>query len=68
MIAHYVSLTWRSALCVTLLIIWLGGIINGGESIMYHFEEHPLLMGILWVLFMCEMIARFFPSGIRSPG
>ncbi|MBE6029051.1 MAG: hypothetical protein E7226_02740 [Clostridiales bacterium] len=68
MIAHYISLTWRSALCVTLLIIWLGGIINGSESILYHFEEHGFLMGILWVLFMGEMIARFFPSGIRSPG
>ena len=68
MIAHYISLTWRSALCVTLLIIWIGGLVNGGESIMYHFEEHPFIMGILWILFVSEMIARFFPSGIRSPG
>ena len=68
MIAHYISLTWRSALCVTLLIIWIAGIVNEGKSIIYHFEEHPILLGILWILFVSEMVARFFPSGIRSPG
>ena len=68
MIAHYISFTWRTALCVILLILWIGGLVNGKSTIMYHFEEHRFIMTALWVLFMCEMIARLFPSGIRSPG
>lgn len=68
MIAHYVSLGWRSALCATLLFLWIGNLIHGGKSLVYHFEEHSILLLILWLLFTCEMIARFFPSGIRSPG
>ncbi|MGX8774627.1 MAG: hypothetical protein ACSW8G_06185, partial [Bacillota bacterium] len=68
MLAHYFSLTWRSVLCVVLLILWIGGMVSGKNTIMYHFEEHSLIMTALWVLFMCEMIARLFPSGIRSPG
>ena len=68
MIAHYISLTWRSALCAVLLILWIGDVINGKSTIMYHFEEHRVIMSALWALFACEMIARFFPSGVRSPG
>ena len=68
MIAHYVSLTWRTALCVTLLFLWIGDVLSGHGTIMYRFGEHPMLMGVLWLLFTIEMIMRFFPSGIKSPG
>ena len=68
MIAHYFSFTWRSALCIVLLILWIGDLINGGSTIVYRFGEHPILMLVLWLLFTSEMVARFFPSGVRSPG
>ena len=68
MISHYFSLAWRGALCVTLLILWIGNLIHGGDSIIYRFESHPWIMRILWILFVIDMVARFFPSSIRSPG
>ena len=68
MIAHYFSLVWRSALCVILLVLWIGDLINGDSTIIYRFGEHPVLMVVLWLLFAVEMFARFFPSAIRSPG
>ena len=68
MIAHYVSLGWRSVLCAVLLFLWIGNLVNGGSTITYEFKQHKVLLGILWLLFACEMIARFFPSAIRSPG
>ena len=68
MISHYFSLAWRGAICITLLILWIGNIIHGGETIMYRFESHPWIMRIIWLLFVIDMVARFFPSSIRSPG
>ena len=68
MISHYFSLAWRGAICITLLILWIGNLIHGGETIMYRFESHPWIMRIIWLLFVIDMVARFFPSSIRSPG
>ena len=68
MLSHYVSLAWRGALFITLLVLWIANRIMGGETIMYRFEQHKTLMLILWLMFTIEMGLRFFPSRFRSPG
>ena len=68
MIMHYISLAWRSLLFVVLLVLWVGGLVDRKESILFHFEKHPVILTILWLLFAAEMLFRFFPSAIRSPG
>ncbi len=68
MIMHYFGLCWRSLLFVILLFLWIANLISGDSTIIYQFEQHPLLMATLWTLFTVEMVLRFFPSPIRSPG
>ena len=68
MIMHYISLAWRSLLFVVLLVLWVGGLVDRKESILFRFEKHPVILTILWLLFAAEMLFRFFPSAIRSPG
>ena len=56
MVVHYFSLTWRGALCITLLVLWLGDLFHGGSTIMYHFAEHPFLMLLLWLLLHLDLL------------
>ena len=68
MVMHYVSFCWRGVLFLVLLLLWLYNTIYGGQDILYRFQEHHVLMALLWILFALEMAFRFFPSRIRSPG
>ena len=65
---HYVRLVYRSALLLAFLIMYLHYRLNGGEDVETILEERPLIISIIWTVFTLEMILRFFPSKLESPG
>ena len=64
---HYYKLFFRSALFFTMLILY---IIDRSKSASFSFSEvdRPVLMWIIWVVFLVEMVLRFFPSKLESMG
>lgn len=65
---HYVRLVYRSALLLAFLVVYLHYRLNGGEDVETILEERPLIVSIIWSVFTLEMILRFFPSKLESPG
>ena len=61
MIMHYISLAWRSLLFVVLLVLWVGGLVDRKESILFRFEKHPVILTILWLLFKSGL-----PEAVRQ--
>ncbi len=65
---HYVRLFYRSVLFIILLVSYIRFRLHGGEEITAGLERRPLIITVLWAVFVIEMILRFFPSGYESPG
>ena len=67
-IFHYYRLIYRSLLLIAVLVLYIRCRIHSGGSLTDLLESQPVMMGILWIVFTAEMILRFFPSGLESPG
>ena len=65
---HYIRLVYRSALLLAFLVMYLHFRLNGGEDVETILERRPLIISIIWTVFTLEMILRFFPSKLESPG
>ena len=65
---HYVRLVYRSLLFILLLIAYIRYRIGSGEELTARLERMPVIVIITWVVFVVEMIFRFFPSRFESPG
>ncbi|MBQ6036122.1 MAG: hypothetical protein IJJ50_04580 [Lachnospiraceae bacterium] len=65
---HYVRLFYRSVLFIILLVSYLRFRLHDGEEITTGLERRPLIITVLWAVFVIEMILRFFPSRYESPG
>ena len=63
---HYVRLVYRSALFVLLLISYLRLRLSGGDA--QALDLPPVLLNVTWLVFVVEMVLRFFPSRYESPG
>ena len=64
---HYWKLFFRSALFLTALVLYIIDRINGAPL----YEEvlrRPLITTVIWLVFVVEMILRFFPSRLESMG
>ena len=69
MTMHYVKLVYRSLLFLAVLIFWIYCKVNHLGGMLDRVEEKvPFLLGLVWVIFMIEMVLRFFPSKFESPG
>lgn len=60
-ILHYIRLLYRSLLFLAAFFAYIFGKL--GEI-----SSRPLIVSIIWVVFVVEMILRFFPSRYESPG
>ena len=67
-IYHYVRLVARSATFVALVVLYFLYWMKDGQSINDIIEGHPRLLTLFWGFFLMEMILRFFPSPLESPG
>ena len=65
---HYIRLVYRSALLLAFLLMYLHFRLNGGEDVETILERRPLIISIIWTVFTLEMVLRFFPSKLESPG
>ena len=65
---HYLKLVYRSALLAALIILYIIHRFAGGEDIEQYIESRPLIISVIWIVFTVEMIFRFFPSKLESPG
>ncbi len=65
---HFIRLTYRSLLFAALLVSYILFRIHGGTEITAGLESRPLILKITWLIFAFEMLFRFFPSPIESPG
>ena len=65
---HFIRLTYRSVLCVLLLIGYIRDRFYYGEPLIMGIEKVPAIIYVVWAVFVIEMIARFFPSRYESPG
>ena len=65
---RYIRLVYRSLLLIGLFILYLVCRLRGGEDVATAMERRPLMLILIWAVFTTEMILRFFPSGLESPG
>ncbi len=65
---HYVRLVYRSILFIVLLIVYIEYRTRTGGSITAEMEKRPVILTIGWAVFVLEMVLRFFPSRLESPG
>lgn len=62
---HYVKLVYRSALFLAALGAYLYHRIAGTGR---RLTDEYILLGIIWLVYAVEMVLRFFPSKLESPG
>ena len=67
-ILHNVRLVYRSVLFILLLISYISFRLNGGEEVTAAIESRPAILMVAWAIFVVEMVLRFFPSRLESPG
>ena len=65
---HYAKLAFRSCLLLGATAIYIMGRVRDGGFALTDFLQHNALMDIIWLVFVVEMILRFFPSRIESMG
>lgn len=65
---HYVRLVYRSLLFAALLVMYISYRVRGGADIGHRIEERPAIIVVIWLVFTVEMVLRFFPSRLESPG
>ena len=67
---HYFRLVYRSLLLLAFLWLYLSCRLRGipGSDIAEVLESRPAILMIIWIVFTVEMILRFFPSRLESPG
>ncbi len=65
---HYFRLVYRSVLFLVLLVVYIMARVNGSVDMIDTLEQRPLIISVICTLFTVEMIFRFFPSRLESPG
>ncbi len=65
---HYIRLTYRSVLFILLFIRYIIFRIYNGSAVLDFLEKRPLIISVIFTIFTVEMIFRFFPSRLESPG
>ena len=65
---HFFRLVYRSLLFILLLIWYIRFRLMSGEELTQNLEKRPVILLVTWVVFVFEMIMRFFPSRYESPG
>ena len=67
-VLHYVRLVYRSALFLVALALYLIYRLRGGDNVDLILERRPVILSVIWAVFIVEMVLRFFPSRWESPG
>ena len=65
---HYFRLAYRSALFAAFFVFYLHERIENGPFWLSSLENRPWILTLVIVIFTVEMVLRFFPSKLESPG
>ena len=65
---HYIRLAYRTVIFVLLLIFYIRFRIFSEPTIVELVERIPVVLFVIWLVFVIEMVLRFFPSKFESPG
>lgn len=64
---HYVKLVYRSLLFLVAIAVYVVGKIKG-ETVFKEYAIIPWVMGVIWIVFVTEIVFRFIPSKLESMG
>ena len=65
---HYIRLVYRSVLFILLVIWYIRFRLGLGDGLTTEIEKYPGILILVWLVFVFEMVFRFFPSRYESPG
>ena len=65
---HYFKLVFRSVLFIIALVWYIVNKIKYSSIPLDEIEQRPVILGVIWIVFVTEMILRFFPSSLESMG
>ena len=65
---HYLRLVYRSMLFLALLVFYIICRVSEREDFITALEQRPALLILICAVFTLEMILRFFPCRLESPG
>ena len=65
---HYFKLVFRSILLICATISYIVNRIHNSGKIFGEIERLPIILGVIWIVFVLEMLLRFFPSNAESMG
>lgn len=65
---HYFKLFFRSFLLIAATVLYILNKINSTGSSFGGYENNNIILSVIWVVFVFEMILRFFPSRLESMG
>lgn len=67
-VMHYVKLVFRSLLFLSATLVYIFNRIRATGESFGGFENNNVLLSVIWLVFIIEMVLRFFPSRIESMG
>lgn len=65
---HYIKLFYRSLLFLLAAAAYAVGKLYNKSGAFNGFDVSKLLLGLIWIIYAAEMLARFFPSRLESAG
>lgn len=65
---HYIKLVFRSALFLIALAVYIYNRITGTGEYFGGLDKRPFILTFIWIVFVAEMVLRFFPSHLESMG
>ena len=68
MYLHYCKLFYRSSLFIIATILYIYNHVKNTGLTFGGLENKPIIMGIIWLVYVVEMALRFFPSSWESMG
>lgn len=67
-IMHYYKLVFRSILLIAATVFYIFKRPENAVELFTSLNTMPVILAIIWMLFVVEMILRFFPSKLESMG
>ena len=67
-VLHYIKLIFRSCLFLAALAVYVVNRVQNAEYIFVDARHRSFILFLVWVVFVVEMILRFFPSRFESMG
>ena len=67
-VLHYWKMVFRSVLFLAALVLYVWNRMKGSALPFGEVGEMPVILAVIWLVFMVEMLLRFMPSSLESMG